>query len=209
MTRTLTAAVESAVTADHVPMLMLVELQFASGTLRLTNASYDFAHGGHTWYASGQLISIGHIDERGSLEATGVQLVLSGVPASLVTIARTEDYQGRTAIIYFAPLSEDFLVLADPVEVFRGRMDTMPMEVAEQATISLNLEGRYLGWRQPAVRRYNHADQRAAYPEDRGFEFAEQIAAAELYWGITPGAAAAYQATGASPGGYALTARED
>lgn len=196
MSRTLTANVVSAVTADQVWALMFVELQFASGTLRLTNAPYDFLWNGFTWQGAGNLLAISAVTETPGLDAKGVALTLSGVSASLVSIARTEDYQGRTAKIWFAPLSADFAVVTDPYLAFQGRMDTMPMDVGQEATITLNLESRLLGALSGKVRRYNHQDQIVDYPDDRGLEYAEKTAASTLRWGITPGAARAFAEQG-------------
>lgn len=192
MSRSLTGSVVSAVSADHVWALMLVELQFSSGTIRLTNAPYPFNWNSQSWEGLGKLLSIGAIQETAGLEAKGVALNLSGIPASLVNIARGENYQGRTGKIWFAPLDANFAVVANPYLAFVGRMDTMPMEIGDEATITLNLESRLLGALGGKVRRYNDADQRLDYPADKGLQYAEQLPFADLGWGITPGAARAF-----------------
>ena len=183
--RTLTAAVESAFGAANVPMLALVSLAFSSGTMYLCNAGYSFDWNGHTWLGLGRLGSIEAIKETPDLAANAVNLKLSGVPAATVSQALTEHYQGRACIIYIAPLAADYTILADPVEIFSGRMNTMDLDIGATATITLNVESRLADWDRPRVRRYNDADQQAEYPGDLGLQFVEQMVEKVLDWTVT------------------------
>lgn len=205
MSRTLTEIVESAFSSANVPLLAFVELEFDSGTVRLTNAAYNIAWDGETWLGLGRLGSIGDIQETAGVEAHGVSLRLSGVQDEHIALALAEDYQGRPCKIYAAPLGsassamwadEDwagddwagdeytlFNVLSDPVLVFQGRMDEMPIELGKTAEIALTAQSRLADLERPRVRRYNDSDQQDEYPGDLGLQFAEAMVEKQLLWG--------------------------
>ena len=179
----MTQNVISALRADNVPMLVLVELEFAEGTIRACNAGYNFEHNGYTWTGLGNLGGISAISEGEELEMYGLTLTLSGVRPEWISIALNSGYQNRPATIWLAPLDQQYRLITDPVIVFRGRMDTMPIELAEKSTIQLSIESRLVDWERPRERRYNHADQTSQYPDDKGFEYVAQMAEREIIWG--------------------------
>lgn len=184
MTRNITTAVGNALAASNVPMLLFVLLDFSSGVVRVTNASYNFTWDGHTWAGLGEVGSIDNITEGSGLEAYGLKLQLSGVNVDNVAIALQEQYQGRDCKIWLAPLSEaGYAVVADPVMVFWGRMDTMQVELGETAVITVSAESRLVDWQRPRIRRYTNDDQQAFFPSDTGFRFVPQMAEKELIWG--------------------------
>lgn len=183
MSRTLSAAVLAALTAANVPLIVFVELAFDSGTVRVTNAAYNQTWNGSTWIGLARLGGIDPIEEGAGVQANAIGLRLSGVPTDMVSIALGEHYQGRRCRIWAAPLSASYQVLADPVVVFDGRMDTMAVEMGRTAIITLTAESRLADLERPRVRRYNDADQQAEYPGDKGLEFAEEMVEKELLWG--------------------------
>ena len=196
MSRDTTAAVDAALAADNVRWICFVKLEFDSGTHYYTNAPYNFTWDGQTWTGLGRLGSINPIHETDSLEANGLQLILSVVDSTIAALALSEHYQGRPGSVWLAPLSEGYGVLADPVLLFRGRMDAMPISLGKQANIGLTIESRLADWDRPRVRRYNNADQQAEYAGDRGFEFVEALVEKQILWGVgTMPAAAAAAAT--------------
>ena len=110
MSRTIGAALVTAVEAANVPLLVFVELDFSGGFVRVTNAPYAFDWNGYTWTGLGRLGGIDAVKEGASLEARGVALKLSGVPISgegdseNISIALNQTYQGRDAKVWVAPL---------------------------------------------------------------------------------------------------------
>ena len=110
MSRTIGAAVQSALEAANVPLLVFVELDFSGGFVRVTNAPYAFDWNGYTWAGIGRLGGIDAVKEGSSLEARGIGLRLSGVPVSgegaseNISIALNQTYQGRDCRVWAAPL---------------------------------------------------------------------------------------------------------
>jgi len=181
--RQMTQAVIDALRADNVPLLVLVELDFASGIIRACNAGYNFTWNGYTWTGLGNLGGISAVSEGEDLEMYGFTLTLSGIKPEWISIAMSAEYQQRAATIWMAPLDTNYSLLNDPVIIFRGRMDTMPIELDKQSTIQLTVESRLVDWERPRESRYNHADQTSRYPDDKGFEYVAQMAEKEIIWG--------------------------
>ncbi len=191
MSRSLTSAVQTALADLNVALVMFVQLEFDSGTVYVTSMAYSMDWDGHTWVGLGSLGGIEPITEGENIEAYGINLTLSGIDTALMSAMLSEQYQGRAVTIWMGALDADHQVIADPVVVFKGRMDTPDIEVGATATIRLACEGRLADLDRPRVRRYSHEDQIAAYPADKGLEYVPQMVEAQLYWGqATPAGAA-------------------
>lgn len=184
MSRDLTSAVETALAGTSFGAMFLIELRFGSGTVYLNNLDFNRDYNGVTWLGAGRVGSISMIEEGEDLQAYGVRLTLSGVRSDLLSIALNEDYQGRAVIISLALLDSNHNIIETPVQVYRGRMDTMPIEAGQTATIALNVEGRLADFERPRVRRYNSEDQKIVHPTDEFFQYVPQMVAKELYWGV-------------------------
>lgn len=180
--RSLTTSAKDAFRELNFPSLVFVELDIVGGILRLCNAAYTFSWNGYDWTGIGTLGSIDAVSEGSALQMYGCTLNLSGVPPELISEAMSVNYQGRSATIWLAPLTSDYVIIADPVVVFKGRMDTMDIELGETATISLAVESRLVDWERPRVRRFNDEDQRSEYPNDRGFKYVDQMMQKDLPW---------------------------
>lgn len=183
MSRTTTSAVDTAFAGENVPLVLFLQMEFDSGTSRVTNNAFDIDWNGYTWTGVGVLGSIEPVQEGADLQAFGLALKLSGIPTAQLAIALDEDYQGRAATIWAAPLDSEHRIIVDPVIVFKGRMDTMPIAMGKTGEITLNLESRLVDWERARVRRYNDADQQAEYPGDLGLQFVEQMVEKQLIWG--------------------------
>jgi hypothetical protein len=191
MSRSLTSAVQTALADLNVALVMFVQLEFDSGTVYVTSLAYSKDWDGHIWVGLGSLGSIEPITEGENIEAYGINLTLSGIDTALMSAMLSEQYQGRAVTIWMGALDADHQVIADPVVVFKGRMDTPDIEVGATATIRLACEGRLADLDRPRVRRYSHEDQIAVYPADKGLEFVPQMVEKQLYWGqATPAGAA-------------------
>lgn len=182
--RTMQTVAADALQNNNVPYLVLVELDFVEGFVRLTNAGYAFQWNGQTWTGAGNLGTISAIEEGQDLQMYGCTLTLSGISSDYIAKCFGVGYSGRAATIWLAPLDSNYNILADPVVIFKGRMDTMPIQLGENSAIQVTIESKLIDWERPRVRRYNNADQQAEFPGDRGFEFAEQMVEKRLLWGV-------------------------
>jgi hypothetical protein len=56
-------------------------------------------------------------------------------------------------------------------------------EGAESSAISVYVESRLIDLQRPRERRYTSESQKSRFPNDRGFEFVEDLQAKKFQWG--------------------------
>ena len=199
MSRTLTSGMLGVTTAEIVRPAYFVRMVFDSGespnVLNIWNGIGDLAYGGNTYTGTGDLLSISQITETADIQASGINVSLAGVKSSLIVIAKDHDYQGRPLTVSLGAFDASGSLIADPVIVFSGFMDTMTIsESGQYSTISIAVENKLISFERSKVRRYTAEDQKIDYPlklangndnpnYDAGFEFVTAIVQKEIIWG--------------------------
>lgn len=183
MTRALLPAIAAAAAEPVVRPVLLARLDFASGPVCLTSAPFDVTQNGEVYTGVGTLGGVSTVPEGAELQTYSVALTLSGIPPTLVQVALTDPAQGRDARLWLLLLDDAHQPVGSAVLLFRGRIDTMDVELGQTATITLSVQSRLADWDRPRVRRYTHEDQKAEWPQDRGFELVAQMAEKTIYWG--------------------------
>lgn len=183
MSRTVPAALLTALDGDEIEVFYAVDLAFDSGNIRLWTGYGDKTINSQTYTGSGSLLTIDGLEEVSDLSARGTTLTLSGLDTTIVTYALTEEYQGRLVTIYWG-------VGTNTVEVFSGYMDKMTIQDAgDSAAISLTVESRLIALERPNVRRYtreSHAAVRTAKGltgSDTFFDWTTQLQDRQIVWG--------------------------
>ena len=183
MRRSLTTAVQNQLAASELEPFFAIKLAFDSGDVRIWTGYTDITVASETYIGGGQLLSISPIEETVEIAAKGVQFGLNGIDSSLVSVALTENYQGRSAKVYLGVLSSG-AVVSDPYLLFDGRMDIMTIEDAgDTATITLSAESRLIDLERPRVRRYTNSDQQNQFPGDTSLRFVADLQDKEIAWG--------------------------
>lgn len=188
MARGITSAMTSLALGGEVKPLLLVEALFDSNApssyIYLWNGIGDLSHDSKTYIGAGDLLSISTIQESVELQANGVTLQLAGVGDPLLSKAKTENYQGREVNIKLGGFDASNSIIADPVIVFSGFMDTMTItDDGQIGTIALTVENRLIEFEKTRVRRFTDNDQRIDYPNDDGLEYVSQIQEKAIVWG--------------------------
>ena len=183
MSRTVPAALLTALDSDEINVFYAVDLAFDSGNVRLWTGYGDKTINSNTYSGTGDLLTIDGLEEVSDLSSRGTTLTLNGLDTTIVTYALTEDYQGRLVTIYWGVGSET-------VEVFSGYMDKMTIQDAgESATISLTVESRLIVLERPNIRRYtreSHAGVRTAKGlsgSDTFFDWVTNLQDKQVVWG--------------------------
>jgi len=183
MARGVTSALNTELTASELEPFFLIDLEFDSGALYFWTGITPLTFNGNEYIGAGNLLGISPIAETSEIRAVGVNLSLSAIPASLISIALTEAYQGQPVKIRFGALSSGSIV-SDPYLIFDGRMDVMTIDDAGQdASISLSAESRLIDLERPRIRRYTPEDQKAEHPGDTGMDFVPKIQDTSVQWG--------------------------
>lgn len=153
----------------------LVYLDFAEGAVYAHNGLGPIEWQGHSYVGTGALGRISQVKEGIELRPYTCNVSLSGIDPALLSIALSQRYLNRRANVWLAAINEDNSLVSDPVMLFSGTMDAMKISLGETATITVPIQSALADWDRPRQRRYNHADQTQRYPEDRGFEYIEDI----------------------------------
>jgi hypothetical protein len=191
MTRTMEAAVTSAVQDDRISVQVLASFDFDGGLLRFWDGIGDVtvATGGSadgTYTGAGNLADISPIEEASGTKATGLEFVLSGLNSGLVSTALGEHYQGRAVNVWFAFYNTTTkAILNHPLLVFAGRMNVMAItDTGLLATIALTAESRFIDLqRAPNPLFYTNDDQIEQNAGDVFFEFIPDMAEKVILWG--------------------------
>jgi hypothetical protein len=183
MSRTVPAALLTALDGDEIEVFYAVDLDFDSGNMRLWTGYGNKTINSQTYTGTGDLLTIDGLEEVSDLSARGTTLTLNGLDSTIVSYALTEEYQGRLVTIYWG-------VGSNTVEVFRGYMDKMTIQDAgETSTISLTVESRLIALERANVRRYtreSHAAVRTAKGltgSDTFFDWTTQLQDKQIVWG--------------------------
>ena len=172
MNRGLTTAMQTATSTRVVRPVFLVDLNFQSGDLKICSGNQSVIWNG-TWQASGSLMNISKTPETTDLQAAGTSVILSGIPTSNLSLILGETYRNREATIYLACIaSSDFSIVADPVILYEGKMDQMPIqEGAETSTIQINIENKLISLENAKNLKWTDQAQKSIDPTDKGCEY--------------------------------------
>ena len=168
-----------------VYIITMAKLEFGSGTVYVHDGVGSVTFGGNTYLGVGKYGSFDIIDENVDTVARGIKVTLSGVDATLVPIVMDEVYQGKPATFYVGFLNSDMMFVADPEEIWSGRMDTMSITMDQNsAVISLSCEYRLR--KEPVLARFTDEDQRLAFAGDNFFNLTQFIPRYKASWGDKP-----------------------
>jgi hypothetical protein len=179
---------EAAVVGFHVPYVLLADLDFQSGHVYVTSGDRAYTFGDNVYQPLGTLCAVGEVTESGVLNPEKLELTLSGVDTSLMSVTLTEKYHGRSAILYVAYADKDWKLVADPEMLWEGRMDVMTIQSeANGSAISLVCENRLIMWNKSSDWLYTHEHQGllTALTTDNFFDKITEIQDKIVKWGGT------------------------
>jgi hypothetical protein len=177
--RQIDSLLNAALNADTISPFIAVDLD-VSTPVYMWSGYGDLIIGSKTYLGAGQLMSISTVEETTEIQAKGASITVTGIPSSFLSLALTEQYQGRECRIYFGLTNDP----SGYVEIFSGELDQMNItEQGDTATIQLLAENILIVLERPVVRRFTAEDQKSRYPNDRGLEFVAGLQDKDLFWG--------------------------
>lgn len=171
MSRTVPAAILTALAQPEVEPFYAVEIDLDSGPLRLWTGYGDRTIEGNTYTGGGTLMSIEGLEEVADLSAKNITLTLSGMPAEVISLALQEPYQRRKVRVLWGVRD-----VSDFVEVFSGSLNQMVIEdSAESGTISVTVDSKLVELERASNRRYTSESHKSRYATDTFFDFVADI----------------------------------
>lgn len=197
MARTLTAAIIAELTKGTVYPIVLVEVEFSSGTINVWSGTGSLSWDSKTWLGVGELGKVSTIKETSEIRADNFVLELSGIPSALVGQALDDVRYGKPATIWQGFLTAAGAVIADPFIFAKGFTDKAILtEGGDTATIRVNCENDLAGLQRPNIRRYTPEDQKQEFAGDLGFDFVPSLQDKNVFWGKGE----AFPQSGGAPG---------
>jgi hypothetical protein len=195
--------------AAAIKPVLFLQMQFTSGNAFMRSGIGNLQWNGQTWIGMGSLGTISAIEESSEIKATNVTFTLSGIAHDMLQKALGEVRQGYPVKLWFGTLGDNNNVIADPLQIFAGRMDVPSIDEGTQtSTISIAVENRLIDLNRSRERRFTDQDQQIDHPGDLGFQYVQFIQNWAGTWGKTgPGGipmqhvAGGPKAPNAQPGG--------
>lgn len=186
MSRSLTGPMTAALAAKQVAPAIFAELDFSGGFARMWSGTGSVVWDGKTWLGVGHLLALGPVEETSAVEATSLSMSLSGVPPSMVALAYGDFSQGRAAKVWLALIdTAAWTVIADPVPIFQGRMDTIgDSDDGQEATITVSAETNLADLKRLRARFFTNQDQQRLFPGDQSLRFIPSLQDRSITWGV-------------------------
>jgi hypothetical protein len=196
MSRSIPSSLLSALIGDKIQPYFAVELMFDTrtdidingdavdiGPLRMWTGLGDktitVQGSSQVFTGTGSLLTIGDLEEVGDLSSKSVELTLSGIPTSIVSLALQEPYQRRPMRLYLGEQSDSSVV-----EIFSGKMDKMRIsDEAESSTIALTVENKLIELERSSNWRYTNENHQSRYDGDSFFSYVQSLQDAQITWG--------------------------
>ena len=182
MTRSINASTITALQSDAIRLCHLVQIDFAT-TQRITDNFHAVVSGGNTFLPVGHLLSIGQPQETQDLRVGSVQIRLSGVEQSYVSIFLNQEYINRRVRLWKAVLDTAGEVIGDAIITFDGQITGYSIQDSEDASvITLNCASHWADFERKAGRLTNTNSQQYFFPADTGFRYAAN-SIKDIKWG--------------------------
>lgn len=179
----------------EVAVALLCFMDFKDTPRRWWMGYGDLNAGGHTWQGTGTFIEIDGLDQALGTVAPQTTFTLSGVDATVVTLARqssarVKDRACQVYIQFFeiAPGGDQmpWAPLDEPYAIWSGIMDQMTYgaDGPSQRRVTLTAESIWTGRRRPAYGFWTDRDQNGRFPGDRGLEQVVNLVQKTIRWPV-------------------------
>lgn len=185
MSRDLTTALETEVTAGTLRPVLFIEAEFDAGFLRLWSGLGEISWDGKTWTGAGGVLAFSPPDETLDNRASGGTITLQGITSDVLSTVIGEAVQGAPVKAWLGAFDESGDIIADPYQWLDGELDVPSIEDSgETCTISVSVENRLQALLERAPEwRYTPESHAIEYPGDKFFEFVPKIQDVQVPWG--------------------------
>ena len=186
MARGLTSAVKTELATGNIAPVLLIDFGFSS-PVYLTNASFDITSSvsgsSRTYLTNGHLKNISGINETNKPTKNSLQLTLSGVDQTYISIALSENIINKEVYIYRGFLDANNSLISDPFLLFFGTIDEYRItDNTTTANLVLNLTSHWGNFEKTSGRVTTDNSQQRFFSGDKGMEFAA-LTVRDIKWG--------------------------
>lgn len=185
MARDLTEGVIAAAQAGTVHVAVLMEAEFASGTVNTFTGYGTLSVGGTDYMGTGDLLAVDMPAETAEIEGNNATFQLSGVDEADISIALSPaEYRGRRCRTKLAFFDADAQLVADPVRMYSGKMDVMVIndDPGQGPVLTMTSENDMAKLGRTRLRNRTHEDQQIDYPGDTFLKRVTALQNKEIIW---------------------------
>ena len=183
MSRGLSGALEGLFAENHISTVILVKLEFDSGTQRYFSGSGTLSYLGEDYLGTGEFGRMEPVLEDKGVKMKGIRLALQGVDTTVIDLTLNEAIQGRPASVSICSYDIELAAITEGFEIFSGYMDTIEMSRGSNASMVITIESIMSQFDLPNVRRFTSEDHKERYPTDSFFDFMPKTSEATIDWG--------------------------
>jgi len=181
--RTISASTLTALQSDNFNLATLVQFDFATA-VRITDWARNISYGGNTYTSSVHLIDYGTFNESAELRINSVNLTLSAVEQTYVSLFLSTNYMDTRTRLWRAVLDSSDAIVGDPILVYDGRISGYSISDTDtDSTISVDVASHWKDFELTNGRKTNHNVQQLHFSGDKGFEFAA-VTQKDIKWGL-------------------------
>ena len=186
MARGLSSSVKTQLATGIIDPVVLVEIGFGT-PIYLTNASFDLTSSvsgsSRTYLTNGHLKNITGINETNKPTKNSLQITLSGVDQTYISIALSENIINKEVYIYRGFLDSSNALISDPFLLFFGTIDEYRIaDTTSTANLVLNLTSHWGNFQKTSGRVTTDNSQQRFFSGDKGMEFAA-LTVRDIKWG--------------------------
>lgn len=160
----------------------LVEMQFST-TQYFTDYAHDLIYDGQTFDASSALLDIAAPKESHDLRVNSLNLELSGVNQTFISLFLTSDWINRSVIIKKALIGLDGQVIGEPFVIFNGQMTQFEINEDDKSSkVIVSIASHWADFEKTNGRFTNDNSQQFVFPGDRGLEYSAN-SIRDIKWG--------------------------
>ena len=180
----LDASIVNRLGADEQAMFFAVKAEFDSETIRVWTGTDDLVIGGASYLGAGSLLSIGSVEENLELTSNGLAVAISGMDATVVNLALTENYQNRPITVFLGYVMGGTNEVAGTLTLFKGRMTSLVVnDTPEGSTVTIDAENRLVDLDRPSNFRYTKESQNFLHSGDTSFNRVASLQDKQINWG--------------------------
>ena len=186
MPRGLTSAVKTELATGNIAPILLIDFGFAT-PVYLTNASFDITSSvsgsSRTYLSNGHLRKVSGVSETNRPTKNSLQISLSAVDQTYVSIALNENIINSDVHIYRGFLDSNRALISDPFLLFYGTVDEYKItDNTDTANLTLVITSHWGNFSKTNGRVTTDNSQQRFFSGDKGMEFSA-LTIKDIKWG--------------------------
>ena len=186
MARTLTTALKNELLTGEIRPVHLIEIGFST-PVYITDCGFDLTSSisgtSRTYTASPFLVGGSSFEEQVDITKTSLSLSLSGADQTFISTVLNENVVNDTVEIYRGLLNSSNSIIADPILLYSGNIDTFEIaETETQSNVKLIVVSHWADFDKKSGRKTNNASQQRFFSTDVGMDFSSETVL-DIKWG--------------------------